>query len=667
MLSVFTNTSALNINRALMNSNQALESIFKRLSSGYRINSASDDAAGLQISSRLTSQINGLDQATRNAQDAISVSQVADGAIGEVTNLVQRMRQLAIQAQNGIYTDNDRLALDKEFQALKQEIDRVANTTTFAGNTLTRGDYEGNFLVGANGDSDEYITITDLDIRSQRLGFYGWTTRENFTGFSTQFDNPNKSNTGFIKQQALLGPGGSINGVTIPNGLDFNGFVNFVQSLPGADITVDGPVKLRSNINTTNPANIPDFITINGTEIRFDDIVPHDPLSAQPENEYYYFEVKSRIQSGLPANVSANFNDSTRIVAFTGPDENTLTINGTGLMMPSITDGAYIPSTFITTDTAFSVSMAGNTPLRFNGIAKDNNLEGLISSTNPLTINGVDFTDNFTSSAQLINAINSADYPANNSPVTATALNSVSFRTSFLPSELSNAVNFSINGQDINLTSIQEYNPLIHPQEEATYYRTNVINQLNTQLSGSGVSAQLSLGGNALSLSLVSSGDITISGPNAGVFFPELKPGIYIPRIELRSFGDGFTNLEVSSNNASQLGFVLEDRVEAIISKMDISTFESAALSVQSLDVGLSQLGFQQSSIGAIENRLASTIRHLSNTSENVSSARSRIRDADFAKETAELTRLQIVTQAASSLLSQANLRPNQVLSLLTR
>nr|WP_229796963.1 flagellin [Alishewanella tabrizica] len=100
---------------------------------------------------------------------------------------------------------------------------------------------------------------------------------------------------------------------------------------------------------------------------------------------------------------------------------------------------------------------------------------------------------------------------------------------------------------------------------------------------------------------------------------------------------------------------------------MDISTFESAALSVQSIDVGLSQLGFQQSSIGAIENRLASTIRNITNTSENVSTARSRIRDTDFAKETAELTRLQIVTQAASSLLSQANLRPNQVLSLLTR
>ena len=137
-LYVNTNTSSLNAQRQLFNSGNSLDTAFKRLSSGFRINSAADDAAGLQISNRLTSQVNGLDQAARNANDGISLAQVAEGAMDEITNSLQRIRTLAIQSQNGINSSADRAALQKEVTQLKLEMSRVASTTQFGTQTRVR-------------------------------------------------------------------------------------------------------------------------------------------------------------------------------------------------------------------------------------------------------------------------------------------------------------------------------------------------------------------------------------------------------------------------------------------------------------------------------------------------------------------------------------------------
>jgi flagellin len=149
-LFVNTNVSALNAQRQLFDSSNALTKSFERLSSGMRINSAADDAAGLQISNRLTSQVEGLNQGIRNANDAISLTQTAEGALGETTNALQRIRQLAIQSQNGINSDDDRAALQKEVTALTQEISRIASDTEFNSVNLLDGNFSAVFLVGSN-------------------------------------------------------------------------------------------------------------------------------------------------------------------------------------------------------------------------------------------------------------------------------------------------------------------------------------------------------------------------------------------------------------------------------------------------------------------------------------------------------------------------------------
>jgi flagellin len=160
---VNTNVSALNAQRQLFNSSNSLNTSFERLSSGFRINSASDDSAGLQISDRMTSQINGLNQAVRNSSDGISVAQTAEGALNEVASSLQRIRQLAIQSQNGINSAEDREALNTETTALITEISRITSTTEFNGVALFDGNFNADFLVGAKSGQNINITIADSD------------------------------------------------------------------------------------------------------------------------------------------------------------------------------------------------------------------------------------------------------------------------------------------------------------------------------------------------------------------------------------------------------------------------------------------------------------------------------------------------------------------------
>ena len=147
---VNTNVSSLNAQRQLMNSGNSLDTSFQRLSSGLRINSAKDDAAGMQISNRLTGQVNGLNQGNRNANDGISLAQTAEGALDEVTSMFQRIRTLAQQSSNGSNTDEDRLAIQEEIRSLSAEVNRVAEDTTFGGQNLLNGNYDAQFQVGAD-------------------------------------------------------------------------------------------------------------------------------------------------------------------------------------------------------------------------------------------------------------------------------------------------------------------------------------------------------------------------------------------------------------------------------------------------------------------------------------------------------------------------------------
>lgn len=163
-LFVNTNVSSLNAQRQILKSGDQLDTAFQRLSSGLRINSAKDDAAGLQITDRLTSQIMGLEQGNRNANDGISLAQTAEGALDEMTTMYQRIRTLSAQAANGSNTDSDRAALQLEVRELGEEINRVATDTTFGGTNLLNGGFKAEFQVGA--DANQVISMTMTGVSS---------------------------------------------------------------------------------------------------------------------------------------------------------------------------------------------------------------------------------------------------------------------------------------------------------------------------------------------------------------------------------------------------------------------------------------------------------------------------------------------------------------------
>lgn len=193
MISVNTNVSSLNAQRNLSQSGSNLATSMERLSSGMRINSAKDDAAGMQISNRLTSQINGLGVAQRNANDGISMAQTAEGAMSESTNILQRMRELALQSANGSNSSDDRASLQKEVGALQKELTRIADTTSFGGQKLLDGSFgTKQFQVGSN--ANETIGMSLESIRAADLGEAPATVNA-LTFAAIDLDNVNTAQT----------------------------------------------------------------------------------------------------------------------------------------------------------------------------------------------------------------------------------------------------------------------------------------------------------------------------------------------------------------------------------------------------------------------------------------------------------------------------------------
>jgi flagellin len=206
-LTVNTNTTSLGVQRNLNRASDALSTSMSRLSSGLKINSAKDDAAGLQIANRMTSQIRGQTMAIKNANDAISIAQTAEGAMQEQTNILQRMRELALQSRNDSNTDDDRVALEKEFQSMTKELDRIAASTQLNNKNLLDGSTTTalTFQVGSNSGSDNQISITLTDamnttaggalsaLNSQTISGVAADIEANFSGAITAIDDALKN------------------------------------------------------------------------------------------------------------------------------------------------------------------------------------------------------------------------------------------------------------------------------------------------------------------------------------------------------------------------------------------------------------------------------------------------------------------------------------------
>ena len=257
-LYINTNVSSLNAQRNLMNTTKSLDTSYTRLASGLRINSAKDDAAGLQISNRLTSQINGLDQGNRNANDGISLAQTAEGALDEVTGMLQRMRTLAQQSANGSNSAKDREALQKEVDQLGAEINRISTSTTFAGTKLLDGSFTGSFQVGA--DANQTISFS----LSQNAGF-------SISGIAEAAATSITTATGGTVLVSAIFVGGSAGGISISSQSNAQ---NVLAATDAMLAVVDGKraelgaVQNRMDSTIRNQANISENVSAARSRIR---------------------------------------------------------------------------------------------------------------------------------------------------------------------------------------------------------------------------------------------------------------------------------------------------------------------------------------------------------------------------------------------------------------
>ncbi len=479
-----TNISSINAQRNLQSSQSSLATSLQRLSTGLRINSAKDDAAGLAISERFTSQIRGLNQAARNANDGVSLAQTAEGALGTSGDILQRIRELAVQSANATNSGSDRKALQAEVGQLVSELGRVAETTSFNGKNLLDGSFgTAQFQVGANA---------------------GETIQATMSNFSTSKYGNNQ--------------------------------------LTGDSIT---------NLATAAATQTGGAITINGAD-----------------GSKTYTAAAGESAKSVAAGISA-LSDSTGVSA-------------TAKTVADLTFGTVVSQSL--------------------KLTSDNTTAKTIS---------------FTVSANDADGLASA----------ITAFNDASSETG-----VTAALNDAGNG--ITLTNQSGENILI---ENNNALAADTIT-LKTEGAGAG---------------------ITVAG--AGVL-TAAAVGVVT--------GNADSSFSISDATAAPTSFFSGAGVSdasdlKAVSTLDVSDVDGANLAINIVDSALSRINGQRANFGALQSRFESAVSNIQVTSENLSASRSRIRDADFAQETANLTRSQILQQAGTAMLSQANSLPQNVLSLL--
>jgi flagellin len=545
-LNIATNVASINAQRKLNDSTGSVQTSLQRLSSGLRINSARDDAAGLQISNRLTSQINGLNVAVRNANDGISLAQTAEGALQESTNILQRMRDLSIQAANGTFSDADRSAIQEEVSQLKSELDRIASTTSFGDRKILDGSFGAeNFQVGAS--AFETVSVAVNSFFAEDMGAQTLALQKSAEGAGTGGAAvANSGNAGIgLGGIGLCQAAGSINAYLGPAG----------TANAAVEIGIIGGLGSAT-------------ASVTGTSSAYD--------------------LQRAIQQVAPS---------------TGVDADARTVVGLNFDLATFTGGGLSNGTTVTFE-----------------------LRGQ-------------------------NADTTVDAPT----IKATITNTEDL------SSIANAINAVSNETGIS-ASVNESGDLIMVSERGDTIELNNISLAGGDTTALAISARTyeyegdttDTGQVLSSITMVPASLTTLSTTTTEIAF--------VGVIRTTS-NDDYTLSAAAIINQNNAGRNLSTL--SSIDDVDVGTAIGAQQAIDVIDGAISYIDGQRASLGAAQNRLTSTVSNLANVAENASGSRARIRDTDFATETAELTKNQILQQASTSILAQANQLPQAALSLL--
>ncbi|WP_137164539.1 flagellin [Pseudomonas asiatica] len=666
-LTVNTNITSLGVQKNLNRASDALGTSMSRLSSGLKINSAKDDAAGLQIANRLTSQIKGLSVAVKNANDGISIAQTAEGAMQESTSILQRMRELALQSANGSNSDDDRTSLQQEFTALSGELTRIAKTTTFGGRNILDGSFQNvGFQIGASANETISFGMTDIGATGLK-GSYSEATVD-----GDAMKGLTKTSLG----TKLVTP-------ATPAGVSVEGIATAALNSTGAGLGAAGSISINGTTVNLAAADVGDDIVakINAAEIgdvkaSWDDTANKLKLTSTGSIATGGADIASvglttttttRTATGVAAQGAATAALQT---AGTGLAANsTISINGTNVALAANDKGAAIAA-------KINGALIGDVKASWDETAGKLTL----SSAGTITTAGPD--------------IGAVGFPATAFAVTAP----VPAATKTGTTALEKAGDITVNGTAVSwkagddidsvLAKIQNADGISDAKIEDGRISITSEDGSDVKLANASSGALGQLGLTAGSAEARTSQDTSITLNNVEVKFVKGSTAQEIvSAINSASTGvtaslseDGklslFSDKDISIADGSAgtgldiLGLTGKTGATAIsmettVSNLNITDAKSSQISIQALDAAIAQVDSQRAQLGAVQNRFDSTVANLNSISENSTAARSRVQDADFAAETAELTKQQTLQQASTAILSQANQLPSSVLKLL--
>ncbi len=644
-MTINTNMAAENAQKNLARTQNALNRSLERLSSGLRINSAKDDAAGMAISNRFTAQIRGIDQSIRNANDGISLMQTSEGAMQEVTNILQRMREIAVQASNDTYSQDDRASMQNEIDQLYSEIDRISGATQFNGiNLLDGSGGTRSFQIGPN--SGQNISVSLMSVKTKDLHLNGYSA----------LGDLNSGRISDVKTDLDASTSVNISGLTI-NGVTIEAAATTSNTAKAAaaminDKTGQTGVTATAYNTVRGGGNVSGIV--NGLEIG------DGTNTYTVSNSGNMNELVDNINRDV-ADVTATLN-SDGSITLSNDTGKTIVIGGT------VTNSGFTAATY----TGYlSLKSGDNEPIEI--AATDDSISDLqgwgfnVSTGSSSVIGGEVSSTAFSEGDLFINGVDVGKSSGSSAGDKAAAINSVTEQTGVsasakteqtftltLNSTTVAATDVTINGSTVDLSAITNL-------EDA-------IKKINDSVKGV-VATSNALG--KLVLTSVSGLDITVTDAdgNTGIMGLTTTSDTFRGTITLTSETGADIVIAGSAADATtteKAGFTTQGgSSEAVGSGLSVMNLANANNAIERLDDALNQVSDNRGELGAIQNRLSSTIANLQNVAENFTAANGRILDADFAKETAEMTKAQILTQAGVAMLAQAKQLPQQVMQLL--
>lgn len=707
-----TNIASLNSQRNLNKSQSSLNVSLQRLSSGLRINSAKDDAAGLAISERFTTQIRGLNQAVRNANDAISLSQTAEGALGEYGNILQRVRELALQSANSTNSSSDRQALNSEVQQQLSELNRIATQTQFNGQNVLDGAFTGSqFQVGAN--ANQTIEVTIGDASTSALGAYQYTNTASAvsgTALASGDLTINDVNVGTSTDGSADAIVSAINAVSNQTSVT----ATATSSITASNAPT-GKVNLQSGDLVINGVNIGavsgDYnLATQGSNIAtaINNKTVTTGVTATANSVTGAITLSSSVGETIAITTSNTTAGAARVENATGLELSASTAFGVNDITLSGTKGSAVATFAFANYTANDEFTVGTGANAKTYVLDATQATGADAGGGKFYV-GDGFTDDATLNAEVLDALNgttAAGSAANGVVATTTGGTNVTLTNDALGIEtLASSVFTDGGGGAVTAitntagTGLTEGATLILDGTTYTFITgASAGNSISLTQAGNDATAlaaiatdaraAINAGHTANTTDIVATGatthvivtadtkgttgnasiDATGTSVSAGAAesITNATDGAYTASttyglISLSSSG----SYQVGGNNPSNAGLSTASSTLTAINTIDISSVAGANAAISLVDGALDQVNTIRGDLGAVQNRFESTIASLTTTSENLNAARSRIRDTDYAAETAALTRSQILQQAGVSILSQANSLPQLVLSLL--